>query len=52
MQRAAAAATANGDGFGVRRRSAKTCSMELDGNVRLFPPCGTLSGGGGYGGGR
>ena len=47
MQRAAAAATAIGDGFGVRRRSAKTCGTEWDGDVRLFPPRGTLSGGGG-----
>ena len=47
MQHATAAATAIGDGFGVRRRSAKTCGMEWDGYVRLFPPPGTLSGGGG-----
>ena len=47
MQRAAAAATVIGNGFGMRRRSAKTCGMEWDSDMRLFPPRGTLSGGGG-----
>jgi hypothetical protein len=46
MQCAAAAATAIGKGFGLRRWSAKMCGTEWDGNVRLFPPHGTLSSGG------
>ncbi len=46
MQCAAAAVTAIGNGFGVQWPRAKACGTEWDDDVRLFPPRGTLSGGG------